>query len=601
MPELDFKGKEFVRNHHLTVPYRPLVPHADKSVGDVDLSGNLIIHGDNLNALKALLPMYAGKVDCIFIDPPYNTGNEDWRYNDNVNSTVLREWFKENPVGIDDTLRHDKWCAMMWPRLKLLHELLSETGSFWMTLDDNEVHRARVMLDEIFGQENFIANIVWQKKYATSNDAKGISAMHDHILCYSKSEEFSRNLLPRTESANAHYKNDDGDGRGPWRSDNILVKTFSPNSIFEIVNPNTNRSYYPPEGSSWRVNKQKAELWLEEGRIFFGKDGTGAPQLKRYLNEVLQGSVPSTWWSFSDAGHNDMAAKELAMIMEEPKPFDTPKPLMLIERILTIATNSDSIVLDSFAGSGTTAHAVLSLNKKDNGRRKFILAEVLNYAETLTAKRVLKAITGYPYKTVISKVILERKLSKAVIMDPDNDWLSEIRFVATTSVGQFERIRVDTDKGVVRVIGEDDIEEKMPGLGGSFTYCTLGEPLNLDQMLFTDNLPQRNSLGDWLLYLASGTHNRDAKPNKLGGLDDIFLAKQGNTYYWFIYQPDRKFLGGPEAALTLSLAEKIQAIDPKATHRVFSPAKYVSQKVIRDKGWNIEYAPIPMALFNRGI
>jgi adenine-specific DNA-methyltransferase len=274
---------------------------------------------------------------------------------------------------------------------------------------------------------------------------------------------------------------------------------------------------------------------------------------------------------------------------------------MLIERILTIATNSDSIVLDSFAGSGTTAHAVLSLNKKDNGRRKFILAEVLNYAETLTAKRVLKAITGYPYKTVISKVILERKLSKAVIMDPDNDWLSEIRFVATTSVGQFERIRVDTDKGVVRVIGEDDIEEKMPGLGGSFTYCTLGEPLNLDQMLFTDNLPQRNSLGDWLLYLASGTHNRDAKPNKLGGLDDIFLAKQGNTYYWFIYQPDRKFLGGPEAALTLSLAEKIQAIDPKATHRVFSPAKYVSQKVIRDKGWNIEYAPIPMALFNRGI
>jgi adenine-specific DNA-methyltransferase len=160
VPELNFKGKEFVYNHHLTVPFRPLVPDADKGIGEPALDGNLIIHGDNLHGLKALLPTHAGKVDCIFIDPPYNTGNEGWSYNDNVNSPMIREWLSDNPIGVEDGLRHDKWACMMWPRLRLLHELLSESGSFWMTLDDNEMHRARSMLDEIFGEENFIANCI---------------------------------------------------------------------------------------------------------------------------------------------------------------------------------------------------------------------------------------------------------------------------------------------------------------------------------------------------------------------------------------------------------------------------------------------------------
>ena len=172
MTELLFKGKEFVYNHHLAVPHRPLVPDAERSVGAPDLAGNLIIQGDNLHVLKALLPLYAGKVDCIFIDPPYNTGNEGWRYNDRVNAPMIKEWLDENPVGVEDGLRHDKWCAMMWPRLKLLHELLADTGSFWMTLDDNEAHRGKLMLDEIFGGENFVANVVWQKKYSPQNDAK---------------------------------------------------------------------------------------------------------------------------------------------------------------------------------------------------------------------------------------------------------------------------------------------------------------------------------------------------------------------------------------------------------------------------------------------
>ena len=186
MPELQFKGKEFVYNHHLTVPFHPLEMHADKGIGEARLDGNLIVHGDNLHALKALLPMYAGKVDCIFIDPPYNTGNEGWAYSDNVNSPTIREWLSENPIGVDDGLRHDKWCAMIWPRLKLLNELLAEDGSFWITLDDNEFHHGRLILNEIFGEIGCVATIAWQARYSISNDAT-ISNSHNYIIVFSKS------------------------------------------------------------------------------------------------------------------------------------------------------------------------------------------------------------------------------------------------------------------------------------------------------------------------------------------------------------------------------------------------------------------------------
>jgi adenine-specific DNA-methyltransferase len=198
MPELHFKGKEFVYNHHLTVPYRPLIAQPEKSLDDNP--ENLIIHGDNLHALKALLPRYAGKVDCIFIDPPYNTGNENWSYNDNVNNPMMREWLSSNPVNKEDMLRHDKWACMMYPRFKLLHDLMSERGSFWMTLDDNEIHHARMLLDDIFGDENFVTTVIWQKVYSPKNTADYFSEDHDYILVYAKDKEnWAPELLPRTE------------------------------------------------------------------------------------------------------------------------------------------------------------------------------------------------------------------------------------------------------------------------------------------------------------------------------------------------------------------------------------------------------------------
>lgn len=219
MPELVFKGKEYVRNHHLTVPYRPLVPDAEKSVGDPDLGGNLIIHGDNLHALKALLPRYAGKVDVIFIDPPYNTGNEGWSYSDNVNSPYIKEWLSGNPVNAEDMLRHDKWCCMMWPRLKLLWELLADTGSFWMTLDDNEAARGKILLDEVCGEDAFVANIVWQKRYSRENRG-AIGDAHDHILVYSKARDnykHIRNLLqPDAKQLKVYRQTHPGEDR-KWR------------------------------------------------------------------------------------------------------------------------------------------------------------------------------------------------------------------------------------------------------------------------------------------------------------------------------------------------------------------------------------------------
>ena len=389
MPTLNWIGKDKIVNHDKEVDFRLLKKNVKLSLGKS--SENLIVEGDNLEALKALAPFYYGKVKCIYIDPPYNTGNEGWVYNDKVNAPKIKEWLGKT-VGAEgeDLSRHDKWLCMMYPRLKLLRNLLRDDGVIFVSIDDNEHCNLRMVMDEIFGEENFVANIVWQKKYSASNDATGIPAMHDYIVVYQKSDFFKRNLLPRTDKQNDAYKNDDGDGRGLWRSDNLLVKSFSKSGVFPVVNPKTKEKFLPKKGNSWRANQETMNQWLKEGRIFFGKDGKGAPQLKRYLNEVQQGIVPVTWWTFEEGGHNDQANKELQEIFgSERVPFDTPKPTKLIKRLIQIATGKDDIILDSFAGSGTTAHAVLDLNKEDGGNRKFILVELeKKIAREITSERV---------------------------------------------------------------------------------------------------------------------------------------------------------------------------------------------------------------------
>jgi adenine-specific DNA-methyltransferase len=395
MPTLNWIGKEKVVKHHLDVPFRILEPsyiYGDQE----DAAQNKIINGDNLEALKSLLPEYEGKIKCIYIDPPYNTGNEGWVYNDNVNHPKIRKWLGE-VVGKEgeDLSRHDKWLCMMYPRLKLLHRLLSEDGAIFISIDDNEIACLRLLMDEIFGKNSFVTNVIWQKVYSPKNSAKYFSEDHDYILVYSKSiNQWDRNLLPQTESQLAAYKNPDNDYRGPWKPSDLSARNPYSQGIYPITTPSGRLLEGPPQGRYWSISKETLELYDKDNRIWWGKDGNNIPALKRFLSEVQPGRVPQTLWKYEEVGHTQDAKKESLTLLGK-EPFNTPKPVKLIDRILRIATGPDDVVLDSFAGSGTTAHAVLNLNKEDGGNRKFILVELEDYADSITAERVKRVIDGY--------------------------------------------------------------------------------------------------------------------------------------------------------------------------------------------------------------
>ena len=392
MPTLSWIGKDKVLNHHNEVSYRIL--EQKYSYGDNE-NGNMIIHGDNLAALKSLLPEYEGKVECIYIDPPHNTGNEGWVYNDNVNDPKIKKWLGE-VVGKegDDLSRHDKWLCMMYPRLRLLQKLLADDGVIFISIDDNEQANLKLLCDDIFGGNHFVAQIIWQKR--TSPDArKRMSNGHEYILMYAgDTDNLERcvNLVELDEADTKKYKNPDNDPRGPWVSVDFTAQGFRPNQMYEITTP-SGKVIGPPDGRCWKNLKDVYEKYYNEGRLWFGSDGNGVPRQKNYLSEK-PGKTSWTWWGNEEVGHTQEATQELASLLQK-KLFDYPKPVRLIERIVQLATNSDSIILDSFAGSGTTAHAVLNANKADGGNRRFILVEMEDYADSITAERVKRVIDGY--------------------------------------------------------------------------------------------------------------------------------------------------------------------------------------------------------------
>jgi len=400
MPTLEWIGKEKVVNHHLDVPYRVLEHRytymGNRATGVEIPDGNKIIRGDNLEALKALLPQYEGRIKCIYIDPPYNTGNEGWVYNDNVNDPKIRKWLGE-VVGKEgeDLSRHDKWLCMMYPRLKLLQRLLADDGAIFISIDDNEQANLKLICDEIFGGKNFIAELIWQKR--TSPDArKKISTAHDYILLYAKNclcFEESAQLLDIDEKSASKFKNPDNDPRGSWVSSDFTAQGWRPNQMYEITTP-SGKKLFPPKGRCWKNLETVFQHMLTEGRLWFGSNGSGVPRQKTYLSERAGKNIWTLWMN-TEVGHSQEGTQELAKIFREKSLFDYPKPVRLIERILQIATSPDSIILDSFAGSGTTAHAVLNLNKKDGGNRKFILIEMMDYAESITAERVRRGMDGY--------------------------------------------------------------------------------------------------------------------------------------------------------------------------------------------------------------
>jgi adenine-specific DNA-methyltransferase len=341
--------------------------HAKHRVSDSDIFDNRLIFGDNLLALKALEQEFSGKVKCVFIDPPYNTGSAFTHY--------------------DDGLEHSIWLGLMRDRLEIIRRLLSDDGSLWITIDDNECHYLKVLCDEIFGRANFVANVVWQKKFAPQNDAKLIDTNHDQVLVFCKNKQvLAFNLLPRTEEMNSRYKNLDNDPRGPWTSDNPLRREFREYAFYEITTP-SGRKVLPPPGSSWRFNKEDVPRLIAENRLWFGKDGSGVPRIKRFLSEVKDGIIPQTIWSHEHVGNTQEAKKEVIALNKE-NIFDTPKPERLIKRVLEISTTSGDLVLDSFAGSGTTGAVAHKMG------RRWIMVELGEHCHTHIIPRLQKVIDG---------------------------------------------------------------------------------------------------------------------------------------------------------------------------------------------------------------
>ena len=391
MPTLNWIGKEKVVNHATAVPFH-ILEHVYNFGGS---SENKIIHGDNLLALKSLLPEYEGRIKCIYIDPPYNTGNEGWVYNDKVNSPQIKKWLGE-VVGKEgeDLSRHDKWLCMMYPRLKLLKKLLANDGAIFISIDDNEQANLKLICDEIFGAQNFFATLTRRSMHTVRNSSKDFNKNSDFILVYARNKEnltADKNYRIREKvDKSADYKFNDNDGRGFYKLDPIYARNYAKPYTFTFKN---GIIWSAPEGSYPRYSQETlAEMERTNRLNFNGK----FPRAKRYLNEVQEGQPPDTLLKEETVGFNSDGTKTLAQVLSVDKAFNQPKPVQLIEYLIRLLpSNENSIVLDSFAGSGTTAHAVLNLNKQDGGNRKFILVEMEDYAESITAERVRRVIQGY--------------------------------------------------------------------------------------------------------------------------------------------------------------------------------------------------------------
>ncbi|MBX8814327.1 site-specific DNA-methyltransferase [Ochrobactrum sp. MR34] len=432
MPTLDWLGKKAVVKHHRDVPYRLIHCDKYKSYGDPN-AGNLLVQGDNLEALKALLPYYAGKVKCVYIDPPYNTGNEAWVYNDNVNSPEIKDWLGK-VVGkeAEDLSRHDKWLCMMYPRIRLLRDFLLPEGVIFISIDDDEVHSLRMLMDEIFGRKMYIGTFVWRRRTGSMDETGNFSRDHDYIVAYQRGTEG----LLGDQRTFAKYSNLDNDPRGPWIWDNLSASKPGGDTYYAIQDPKTGNEYWPPKGRYWPYNPKTMIRKIEEGRISFPSSPAGSPLLKRFQNEAKSLYQPVSSWigstkekDYTDedgilhlsSPMNSEASKRIKEIFAD-KVFNYSKPLELITKLIDQVTSKEDIIIDSFAGSATTGHAVLNLNKRDGGKRRFILIEMLkDIAQDVSAERLLRVIKGYNKNA--------------------------------------------------------DPTKPIEGLGGGFQFCTLGEPL----------------------------------------------------------------------------------------------------------------------------
>jgi len=506
MPTLQFKGKTFVQNYHHMVKYHELIPQKEKSLTErLSLHDNLIIHGDNLVALKALLPTYAGKVKCIYIDPPYNTGNEKWVYNDNVSNPMMKEWLGKI-VDREDLTRHDKWLCMMMPRLKLLRELLSEDGVILISIDDTEIARLVFVLEEIFGEINKEEIICWRRRHNQPNDkSKPIAKVAEFIVVFSKNLEYLKikkafHGLPLS----GKFSNPDNDLRGDWASKPWKAGKGQSGCKYKLITP-TGKIYE----EEWLGDFDTYKSLLDDKRIFFPRKGNGLPRKKYFKSErEIEGQCANNFWGHKEFGSNQDASKE---IEEIGITFDNPKPTKLLKAIINIFSDKDSIILDSFAGSGTTAQAVLALNQEDGGKRRFILVECEDYADEITAERVRRVIKGVPS-------------------------------------AKDENLR--------------------NGLGGSFSFFELGKPIELESILEGDSLPSYRELARYIFYTATGEEFNPSVVDE----NRFFIGENKEYELYLFYKPDIEYL--KSTALTLERAQALGPINDKK-RLVFAPTKYL--------------------------
>ncbi len=637
MPTLNWIGKDKIQKHHHEVAFRALEHkygfNAQGQQEEPVDSENMIIHGDNLAALKSLLPQYEGRIDCIYIDPPYNTGEERWVYNDNVSDPQLLKWLGEvvGKLG-EDFSRHDKWLCMMYPRLALMRQLLSPKGAIFISNDDNEQSRLKLVCDAIFGENCFVGNIIWQKTYSPRNDSDGIPTATDYITVYGKKPGWKPKRLERTEDMDESYKNPDND-IDLWTSSDASAAGAADHQsmVYGIQHPITGVMMYPTNGRHWvlsqqevfeimnqwcefvfkdlddaierarvcdlspqdvrpgvlgivlkkslQESQQEAQKVYERGqwpKFYFTRNGQGGIRKKTYITNV-DGKLITNLWMYSEVGHTDGAKKELKRIFEGRCPFDTPKPSTLIERILQIATDDDSIVLDAFAGSGTTAHAVLSQNKQDHGSRKFILIELMDYADSTTAERVKRVITGYAYKGKKEEDIYSKKLTPKNILKAA-DFLAQAEMISKMRADEYAKVsKPKIADNCIKVIGTKVYDERMEGIDGDFNFYELGNPLFVDEYTINEEVGEE-AIRQYIYY----SETRHALNRPQSADDPYLLDRWEGTAYYFNYDAD---------SLTVLDAD-VLPLKEKAEHTIYyADVCYLSDNEL--KALNITFKQIP--------
>lgn len=534
MPTLHFKGKPFLKNYHHAVKFHNLVAKKESGTNkEPSLDDNLLIQGDNLKALKALLPTHAGKIKCIYIDPPYNTGNENWTYNDNVASPMIQKWLGE-VVDKDDLTRHDKWCCMMYPRLTLLRELLREDGAIFISIDDNECANLQKLLEEIFGESNFVSTYIWEARAGKDHTAVNVSVSHEYVICFAKNiEKLSLKKDERTASG-GNYE----DEKGNYRREQLRqwgthdTRKDRPTMFYTVTAPDgTEILPYKDNGieGCWRVSKERMTKMIEDGDVDFIKNG----EKYQIYAKKRDGKITKTAYGtlLQGVGTSSTGTIELKDIFGE-KVFDTPKPTSLIKYLMGLIIDKEAIILDSFAGSGTTGHAVLALNKEDGGNRKFILVECEDYADKITAERLRRIVKG----------------------------------VSTAS--------------------DESLKE---GLGGNFSYFQIGDAVEIDTILEGKNLPTYEELAKYVFFTATGERFDAKKMNQ----KNYHIGSSSTFEVYLIYEPNKEKL--KKLSLNLDFAQEINNKNPNRQKLVFAPCCFIEEFHLKEHG--IRFAQLPFEIY----